>query len=131
MSPGNHPGAYQINQPQKLIMAKVLKKRGPKIVDWPDEKVKQLRKLYPNNPTEVVAAALGVTERAVRSAAIRFKVKKSGRYWDKPEEDYVLKNWDQMSADEIAEGIKAKFKVEKTRWAVINKYRELKGFRNK
>lgn len=112
-------------------MAKIKKKNKPgqgrPVVAWPLEKVKLLKKLYPTLSNDIVADKLNTTVSAVRYAAMKFKVKKSNRYWDKPETDYLLKNWPVMSAEEIAAGLKEKFKIEKTRWAVINKYRELKG----
>lgn len=97
--------------------------------DWSEKQIKQLEKLYPNTDKEVIAEKLGKSVGAIRSQAGRLNLKKSTRYWDKPEEDYVLANWLEMTADEIAEGLKQKFGIDKTRWAVINKYRELAGLR--
>jgi hypothetical protein len=97
--------------------------------EWTKDRVALLKKCYPTKSNEEAAAILGVTVSALRNAAIRFKVSKSNRYWDKPEEDYLLKNWPVMSPDEIADGLKKKFGITKTKWAVINKYRELSGLR--
>jgi len=105
------------------------KKRGPEPTIWTQDTKKKLAKLYPVLPNSEVAKAFGLDERAIRNAVARFKIKKSNRYWDKSWEDYVLKNWESMSPIEIAESIQKKFKAEKTKWAVINKYRELKGLR--
>lgn len=88
-------------------------------IRWSEDKVALLKMLYPINHNEAVAKALGCTIRSVRSAAIRYRLNKSGRYWTKNQEQYLLKNWDVMTAAEIAE------KLKRTRWAVINKYREL------
>lgn len=111
-------------------MSKIKKEtRGRKVVDWPKEKIALLKKHYPTKSNEEAAALIGVTISALRNAAIRFKVKKSNRFWDKPETDFILKNWDQLSPVEIADKLKEKLKIEKTKWAVINKYRELKGLR--
>lgn len=108
-------------------MPKINKKgAGRPVVAWLPEKVNLLKKLYPINDNDTVADKLNTTVAAVRYAAMRYKVKKSNRYWDKPETDYLLKNWPVMSAEEISAGLKEKFKIEKTRWAVINKYRKLK-----
>lgn len=96
---------------------------GPKPTEWPKEKVAMLKKLYPKHDNEEVAKQMGVSVSALRNAAQRFKVKKSDRYWDKPDHDFLLKNWPVMSAEEIGKELK------KTRWAVINKYRELTGKR--
>lgn len=115
------------------MATKVKKKNKPgqgrKVVDWPKEKVAQLKKLYPTGDNKEVAAKLGITVSALRNASIRFKVKKSTRYWDKPWEDLVIKQWPAMSPEEIAAELLKKFKVVKTKWSVINKYRELAGLR--
>ncbi len=103
-----------------------INKPGRPVAFWTKENIALLKKLYPKKSNAEVAAAFNLNERAIRNAAMRFKIKKSNRYWDKPEVDYVLKNWPVMSAVEIAAGLKEKFGIEKTRWAVINKYRELK-----
>jgi hypothetical protein len=91
--------------------------------DWTRERIALLRKHYPNKPNEEVATLLKTSVTSVRNAAMKYKVKKANRYWDKPEEDFLLKNWQVMSAVELAE------KLHKTKWAVINKYRELTGLR--
>lgn len=102
---------------------------GPPATVWPPEKLKLLKKLYPNNDNTEVAKQCKVTTEQVRYAANNLGLKKSNRYWDKPWEDLLLKNWEVMTAVEIAAELKRKFKVDKTRWAVINKYRELNGDR--
>lgn len=104
-------------------------RRGPKVTEWSKEKVVTLKKLYPLKDNASVAAEMGITESALRNAAVRFRVKKSSRYWDKPWEDFILKNWEVMTVIELSDELKRKFKIEKTKWAVINKYRELKGLR--
>ncbi len=90
---------------------------------WTKERIKILKASYPSQSNEEVSALLGITVSAVRNGAVRFKVKKKDRYWTKSEEDYILKNWAVMSAVKIAE------KLSKTRYAVVNKYRELTGLR--
>ena len=97
--------------------------RKPKGTDWSDAQIKTLKKLYPTTDNAVVATSVEKSEKAVRSKAQALKLKKSERYWDKPQEDFVLKNYAVMSAKEI--GVKLK----KTKWAVINKFRELTGKR--
>lgn len=91
--------------------------------DWTEKQIATLKKLYPTTDNETVAQKVGKSVRAVRSQAVRLRLKKSTRYWDKPEEDYVLENWPVLSAEEIAADLG------KTKWAIINKYRELKGLR--
>lgn len=97
--------------------------------NWTAEMISLLKKLYPKTENTIVAEKIGVTVDAVRSKAVLLKIKKSDRYWDKPWEDLILKNWDVMSPEELITELKNKFKVEKTKWAIINKYRELTGKR--
>lgn len=100
-------------------------KRGAPTTFWTPERVKILKATFPTQDNQAVADRLGTTVSAVRNAAMIHKVKKKNRYWDKPEEDFLVKNWPVMSAVEIAE------KLGKTRWAVINKYREAMNLRPK
>lgn len=69
------------------------------------------------------------SERTIRSARTRYNLKKADHYWDKPWENYVINNWETLSPVELSDGLKRKFKITKTNWAVINKYRELTGKR--
>lgn len=91
--------------------------------DWTEKQIETLKKLYPTTDNEAVAKKVGKSVRAVRSQAVRLRLKKSTRYWDKPQEDWLLKNWDVLSVKELGE------KLGKTKWAIINKYRELTGKR--
>lgn len=109
-------------------MAKKIRPGAPATI-WPPEKLKLLKKLYPNTDNAEIAKQCKVTPEQVRYAANNLGLRKSNRYWDRPWEDLVLKNWEVMTAVEIAEELHRKFKVEKTRWAVINKYRELTAVR--
>lgn len=93
------------------------------MISWTAENIAKLKKLYPINDNSTVAAELGTTERSIRSAAIKFNVKKSNRYWPKKNIATLLKDWPTSTAEEIAT------KLGRTRWAVINKYRETKGLR--
>lgn len=81
-------------------------------------------------PVADVAAKLGVTEYAVRNALHTHGLKKKARFWGADEEKFILKNWREMDPEEIAKAIKQKFGTSRTKWAVINKYRELAGLRN-
>lgn len=98
-------------------------KAGRPVTFWTAERIAVLKKHYPVTSNEQVADLLGTTVRAVRSKVMVLKIKKKDRYWDRSDEDYLKKNWDYMSAVELAE------KLGKTKWAVINKYRELSGLR--
>lgn len=113
-------------------MTKVNKNKpgaGRPNTEWPKEKIALLKKLYPNKHNDDVAKEMNVTVSALRNAVVRFKVKKSNRYWDIPEEKFVTDNWPILSVSEIADQLKKKFGVEKTKWSIINKYRELIGLR--
>lgn len=100
------------------------KKPGARITFWSEAKIKELKKHFPTKDNEIIAELLGTTVRAVRSKAFILRLKKSERYWNYGQEQFLLKNWQSMSAVEIGNELK------KTRWAVINKYRELTGKRN-
>jgi hypothetical protein len=104
-------------------------KRGRPVIAWSKEKIAFLKKLYPGKNNKDVAAEMGITISALRNAAVKFKVKKSNRYWDKAKENFVVDNWQILSVSEIADQLEKKFNIYKTKWAIINKYRELKGLR--
>lgn len=91
--------------------------------DWTEAQEKQLKKLYPTTNNDVLAKMLNRTESAIRAKATKMRLKKADRFWDKSEEDFILKNVTVMSYPEIAK------KLKRTKWAVINKYRELIGKR--
>jgi hypothetical protein len=108
---------------QKTNIMEKIKRRKPRPDAWTSEEIKLLKKHYPVKDNDTVAALVGKSVRAIRAKAQVLKVKKSTRYWDKPDEDYLIKNWPVMSAVEIGQ------KLAKTKWAIINKYRELTGKR--
>lgn len=91
--------------------------------DWTEKQIADLVKLYPINDNETAAKKIGKSVRAIRSKAQYLKLKKETRYWILKDEKFVLKNWAVLSPEEIGE------KLGKTKWAIINKYRELKGLR--
>lgn len=93
------------------------------MITWTSENIAKLKKLYPINDNSTVATELGTTERSIRSAAVKFNVKKSNRYWPKKDIATLLKYWPTLTAEEIA------IKIGRTRWAVINQYRQIKGLR--
>jgi len=90
---------------------------------WFPAQIAKLKKLYPVTDTGEVAKTLGMTERAIRSAAKKFGIEKSDRYWTREQVATLEKMWADNSAVEIGK------KLSKTRWAVINKYREVQGLR--
>lgn len=97
------------------------KKPGAKVTFWTPEKIKDLKKYFPTKDNQEIAETLGTTVRAVRSMAFRLGLKKVQRYWTYGQEQFLLKNWEKMTAVKIGE------ELNKTRWAVINKYRILTG----
>jgi hypothetical protein len=106
------------------MVKKTGRKKGNR-PEWTPDRVSVLKKNYPIRNNQEVAEMLKTTVSAVRSAAFIFRLKKKDRNWDKPEETFLLKNWEVMSAVELADHLG------KTRWAIINKYRELTGKRKK
>ena len=102
---------------------------GRPSIQWTKERISQLKKLYPSLSNEIVADKMGLTISAIRNAAIKYKIKKADRFWDKPWEEMLVKNWEELSVEELGELLARKFKVKKTKWSIINKYRELTGKR--
>lgn len=90
---------------------------------WPSKKIDLLKELYPSTPNEDIEKKLGYSLSAIRSKAFKLGLKKENRHWSKKEEEWLLKKWDTTHSEKIAEHLK------KTKWAVINKYRELTGKR--
>lgn len=86
---------------------------------WTEDQDKYLRKFFPKTHNAKIAGAIEKSISAIRNRAAILKIKKSDRYWDAPDEDFVMKNWDVLSVEEIAK------KVQKTKWAVYAKRREL------
>lgn len=81
-------------------------------------------------PVADVAAKLGVTAYAIRNALHIHGIKKKARFWGADEESFILNNWREMDPEEIAKAIRKNFGTSRTKWAVINKYRELTGLRS-
>lgn len=90
---------------------------GRPVESWPPEKVKLLRTLYPATDNETAAKSLGVSVSALRNAAVRFGVQKKG--WTDKEIAFIKANFTTLTYQQIAD------KLEKTKWSVINKAREL------
>lgn len=101
------------------------KKAASRQIVWTQEKIKLLKKHFPTKENEGVAKIIGLSVRSIRSKAFILRLKKSERYWTYGQEKFLLNNWEAMTAVEIGEELK------KTRWAVINKYREMTGKRKK
>jgi hypothetical protein len=52
---------------------------GRRPYEWTSEKIQRLKELYPHTHNEAVAAELNTDVRAIRNAAVRFRVKKAAR----------------------------------------------------
>ena len=90
---------------------------------WSIDEDAQLKKLFPKQDNEKIAELLNKTASAVRSRATILKLKKSKHYWKTGQEKYVMENYGNLSIYEMITYLK------KTRWAIINKHRELSGLR--
>ena len=106
------------------------KKRGGQIgnvkTPWLPERIDLLKKLYPKTDNAVLAKMFNVSERAIRSAAVTFDVKKSDRYWSEEDCKWLVDHWGAIGVGMTE--IMAHFPA-KTKWAIINKYRSLTGKR--
>lgn len=75
----------------------------------------------------LLAKKYGVSESYIRTLAARYKVKKAGWEWKSKEVVFLMGNYNQpdgLTINEIAK------KLGRTRYAVINKYRELSNKRS-
>lgn len=97
-----------------------------KYFDWSDENKHTLTTLFPVTDNAILAVKFGITERAVRSQAKRMNLNKAHRYWSQYDEQWLLANYNATGVG-MAE-LLAKF-PNKTKWAIINKYRSLSGKR--
>lgn len=95
------------------------------ISTWQPDKVALLKKLFATTDNDVIAAQLGTTKQAVRSKAFTLGLKKSTRFWSKKDIARMVKEIEKNKStpDQVAEILG------KTRWAIINKYREVTGKR--
>lgn len=93
---------------------------------WTEGRIALLKKKYSTTANAELAAELNISERAVRSAAKRFDLRKSGRYWSEEDCKWLLDHWNAVGFG-FAE-IQSHFS-NKTKWAIIGKYRELAGLR--
>lgn len=90
---------------------------------WAADEDSLLKKVFPKTDNEVIAAQLNKTESAVRNRAVILKLKKSKHYWKIGQEKYVMENYGNAPMDDMVKHLK------RTKWSVINKYRELTGLR--
>lgn len=83
----------------------------------------EFKKLFPVTQNADLAKMYKVKESTVRNWAAKLKLHKKSWGWTKKEEEYLLKSYPNLMATELAKTLK------RSRWAVINKYRELTGLR--
>ncbi len=94
------------------------------IITWTDERTEILRKLFPYTDNAEIADQLDITERAIRSKAQVLGIKKVDRYWSNKDCKWLIKNYPILPLKDIMQHF-----PQKTKWAIINKYRSLAGLR--
>lgn len=88
--------------------------------NWSASEISLLKSLYPTHENKELVQFLNKSDSAIRNAAKRYGVKKTEWRWAEAEKNFILKNWESLTAQKIADAIG------RTKWAVINKYREIK-----
>ena len=86
---------------------------------WTAKEDDALTELFPFTKNTEVANILGKTVSSIRNRSNILGLKKANRYWTKEQEDYVLTYYNHFLISELV------INVNKSKWAVINKYREL------
>lgn len=87
---------------------------------------KEFKKLFPSTINSVLAIKYGVKESTIRVWAAKLELKKDLCEWSKSHENYVLKYYGKGKT--LEEIIKY---TGRTRWGIINKYRELNNLRKR
>jgi len=102
-----------------------LKTRKTKMILTP-EKVDDFKSAYPSTKNSELAKKYLVKESTIRLWAAQHGIRKEkGWYWEPKEERYVITYYGKAKIDSIAS------KLGRSKWAVINKYREIVGLRPK
>ncbi len=78
-------------------------------------------KEYPITDNLDLAKKYECSEGVIRILAAAFHLKKGQSEWSEQHEAYLLKNYRKKTMDELMEHLK------RSRWGIINKYRELSG----
>lgn len=89
------------------------------------ENIEYFKKEFPVTENSILAKKYMVAESTIRVWASKLKLKKQSCSWSRRHERYILNNYEKKSVKEICE------KLARSKFAVINKYRELAGLRNK
>lgn len=101
-----HPNTIR----QKRAKLGIYKKR---YVIWDNSKISYLTENFPCKNTDDIAIALGVNEKTVREKAKELGLKKSSLY-SKEEDEYIKKNYCNMSARELSANLNILFHNKET-----------------
>lgn len=85
----------------------------------------EFKKLFPVTENSALSKKYDVTESTIRMWGSKLKLRKKSWGWTKKEEEYLLKSYPNLMATELAKTLK------RSKWSIINKYRELMGLRKK
>ena len=92
-------------------------------ITWTPEEDVLFKKLFPKIENELLAKQLDKTVSSIRNKANKMNLKKADNYWEIGQEKYVMENYGKIPISDMMKYLN------KTKWAVINKYRELSGLR--
>lgn len=84
-----------------------------------DKKLAEVEKIYGKKSSRQVAKETGIKYNTIRVIAARKGLKKENRYWTAKQEKELLKRYKEYGWQHFAD------KFDKTKWSVINKFREL------
>jgi len=98
-------------------------KRRSNSDSWSDFDEKLLHFSYPKVSNYIISERLNRSVAAIRAKAVTMGLVKENRRWSEKDEKFVLSNWEALSPVEIGKHLG------RTKWAVINKFRELNGLR--
>lgn len=93
----------------------------------PNKNLDKIKELYPTIPDKELAEKFGVTEKYVRNVGGRYGLKKN-YHWSEKEKKLILKYYEYGVAFVQAKLAEKEF-PDRTKWAIINMYRELTGKR--
>jgi hypothetical protein len=87
----------------------------------------EFKKLFPISLNSDLALRYKVTESTIRVWGARLQLNKKIWLWSRHDENFILKNYGtgRYTIEEMAK------KIGRTKWSVINKYREAAGLRKK
>lgn len=87
---------------------------------------KEFRKIFPTTENSQLASKYNVAESTIRLWGARMGLNKKTWLWSRMDENYLLKHYGKdRTIDQISE------KLKRSRWSIINKYREAMGLSKK